>query len=141
MQYVVQWATILSPIIAVVIAWWTSRNSAKDTEKKLTALEVSTAKQVESLKDLQAQQIEASIKQVELEIEKYLILAKSAKQEWEGIQGINNSGMAHMVQWKEMVMKDFQEKKPERDYQLYNEFIKKLEKIKQGLETHKKKLN
>ncbi len=139
MQYVVQWATILSPIIAVVIAWWTSRNSAKDTEKKLTALEVSTAKQVESIKDLQAQQIEASIKQVELEIEKYLILAKSAKQEWVGINEINNSGMS-LAQFKEIEKQKFQEQKPERDYQLYNEFIKKLEIIKQGLETHKNKL-
>lgn len=140
MQYVVQWATILSPIIAVVIAWWTSRNSAKDTEKKLTALEVSTAKQVESIKDLQAQQIEASIKQVELEIEKYLILAKSAKQEWAGINEINNSRMP-FAQFREIEKQKFQEQKPERDYQLYNEFIKKLEKIKQGLETHKNKLN
>lgn len=140
MQYVVQWATILSPIIAVVIAWWTSRNSAKDTEKKLTALEVSTAKQVESIKDLQSQQIEASIKQVELEIEKYLILAKSAKQEWAGIYEINNSRMP-LAQIREIEKQKFQEQKPERDYQLYNEFIKKLEKIKQGLETHKNKLN
>ena len=139
MQYVVQWATILSPIIAVVIAWWTSRNSAKDTEKKLTALEASTAKQVESIKDLQAQQIEASIKQVELEIEKYLILAKSAKQEWAGINEINNSRMP-LAEFRELKKQRFQEGKPERDYLLYNEFIKKLEKIKQGLETHKNKI-
>ena len=140
MQYVVQWATILSPIIAVVIAWWTSRNSAKDTAKKLTALEASTAKQVESIKALQAQQIEASIKQVELEIEKYLILAKSAKQEWDGINEINNSRMP-FAEFRELGKQRFQEGKPERDYLLYNEFIKKLEKIKQGLETHKNKLN
>lgn len=29
----VQWATIISPIIAVLLAWWTSRSGARDTAK------------------------------------------------------------------------------------------------------------
>ena len=52
MEIIVLWVTILSPIIAVVIAVWTSRSSAKDTAKKLAALEESTTKQVESIKKL-----------------------------------------------------------------------------------------
>ena len=40
MYTLVQWATILSPIIAVLIAIWASKSSAKDTAKKLVALEV-----------------------------------------------------------------------------------------------------
>lgn len=31
--FIVQWATILSPIIAVLLAWWTSRSGARDTAK------------------------------------------------------------------------------------------------------------
>ena len=31
-QTIVQWATILSPIIAVILAWWTCRSGARDTE-------------------------------------------------------------------------------------------------------------
>ena len=30
---IVQWATILSPIIAVLLAWWTCRSGARDTAK------------------------------------------------------------------------------------------------------------
>ena len=30
---IVQWATILSPIIAVILAWWTCRSGASDTAK------------------------------------------------------------------------------------------------------------
>ena len=30
---IVQWATILSPIIAVILAWWTCRSGARDTAK------------------------------------------------------------------------------------------------------------
>lgn len=130
MGIIVQWATILSPIIAVLIAWWTVRSSAKDT-----------AKQIKSIKELSRLQIEATIKQVELEIEKNLLLATQAKQEWEGIQNINSRGLSHICEWKDSVMKQFQEQKPERDYHLYCKFINELEAIKQNLETNKKKMN
>ncbi len=130
MDIIVQWATILSPIIAVLIAWWTVRSSAKDT-----------AKQIKSIKELSRLQIEATIKQVELEIEKNLLLATQAKQEWEGIQNINSSGLSHICEWKDSVMKQFQEQKPERDYHLYSKFINELEAIKQNLEANKKKMD
>lgn len=137
---IVQWATILSPIIAVVIAILASRSSAKYTAKKIAALEKSTKKQVESIKALSKRQIEALIKQVELEIEKNQLLANQAKQEWEGVERINNSEVSSQVQWRNIAMRQFQEKKPERDYQLYCKFINDLETIKQGLLDNKKKL-
>lgn len=141
MNVIVQWTTILSPIVAVFIAWWMSRSSAKDTAKQIAALEESTTKQIESIKELARLQMDASIKQVELEIEKNLFLANQAQQEWEGIKEINNSGMASQVQWKEIRMQQFREQKPERDYHLYSQFIKDLEKIKKELLASKKKLN
>lgn len=141
MNVIVQWATILSPIIAVLIAWWMSKSSAKDTAKQIAALEESTTKQIESIKELARLQMDASIKQVELEIEKNLFLAKQAQQEWEGIDQINNSGIASQVQWKEIRMQQFREQKPERDYKLYSEFIKNLKAIKKGLEVSKKNLS
>lgn len=134
-------ASIASPLVAVFIAWWTSISSAKDTAKQIAALEESTTKQVESIKELARLQMDASIKQVELEIEKNLFLAKQAQQEWEEIDQINNSGMASQVQWKEIRMQQFREQKPERDYHLYSKFIKDLNFIKKGLESNKKKLN
>ena len=57
---VVQWATILSPVIAVGLAWWTSRRGARDT-----------AKLVNSIKKLM---------QIQLQI-KILELSKDAKEE------------------------------------------------------------
>lgn len=118
-----------------------SRSSAKDTAKKIVALEESTTKQVESIKALSKQQIEATIKQVELEIEKNMLLATQAKQEWEGIDSINNSGAAFQAQFRNMRIQQLQEQKPERDYHLYCKFIKDLETIKKGLESNKKKLD
>lgn len=126
----VQWATILSPIIAFLLAWWTVRSSAKDT-----------AKQIESIKELSRLQMDATIKQVELEIEKNIFLAKQAQQEWEGIQNIKNGGLSHISEWRNGVMKEFQDNKPERDYHLYSQFVKELQEIKQGIVDSKMILN
>lgn len=134
-------AIIIALIVPIGVAIWTVRSSAKDTAKQIAALEESTTKQVESIKALSKQQIDASIKQVELEIEKNLFLATQAKQEWEGIQNINNGGLSHIAEWRNGVMKQFQEQKPERDYHLYSKFVKDLETIKKGLEANKKKLD
>ena len=122
--------SIVGWVITIGIAIYTARSSAKDT-----------AKQIASIKELSRIQIEASIKQVELEIEKNLLLATQAKQEWEGIQNINSGGLSHIAEWKNGVMKQFQEQKPERDYHLYCKFIKDLEAIKNGLLANKKKLD
>ena len=85
--------------------------------------------------------IEASIKQVELEIEKTLLLARQAQQEWEGVKEINKSEMNLYEYWHKGQMRDYQEQKPQRDYQLYSSFVKKLEVIKKNLEANKKGLN
>ena len=134
-------AVIIALIVPIGVAIWSVRSSAKDTAKQIAALEESTTKQIESIKELSRLQMDASIKQVELEIEKNLFLAKQAQQEWEGIQSINNSGLSGNATWSEMVKKQYQEKKPERDYQLYSQFVKELQDIKQSLVASKKKLN
>ena len=134
-------AIIIALIVPIGVAVWTGRSSAKDTAKQIAALEESTTKQIESIKQLSKQQIDASIKMVELEIEKNLFLAKQAQQEWNGIQSIKNGGLSHISEWRNGVMKEFQENKPERDYKLYSQFVKELQIIKQSLETNKKKLD
>lgn len=134
-------AVIMALIVPIGVAVWTVRSSAKDTAKQIAALEESTTKQIESIKELARIQMDASIKQVELEIEKNLFLAKQAQQEWEGIQSIKSGGLSHIAEWRNGVMKEFQENKPERDYHLYSQFAKELQAIKQGLVASKKKFN
>lgn len=46
METFVQWATILSPIIAVGLAWWTSRRGARDTAKLVKSIKTLTQIQV-----------------------------------------------------------------------------------------------
>ena len=50
MSVIVQWATILSPIIAVLMAWWAVRSSSKDASK-----------QIDSVKKLTRTQLKVSI--------------------------------------------------------------------------------
>ena len=91
MEQVVQWVTIFSPIIAVVIAVWTSRSSAKDTAKKIAALEESTTKQVESIKELTQIQIDLSIMQLEKEAtETRAHFKQTSKRFWDDMERDNN---------------------------------------------------
>lgn len=71
MNVIVQWATILSPIIAVVIAVWASRKSAKDTAKQIAAIEESTKKQMESMKRLSLLQLSAAYDALEMTLYEY----------------------------------------------------------------------
>ena len=38
MDTIVQWVTILSPIIAVLLAWWTSRSSAREVNRLIVSM-------------------------------------------------------------------------------------------------------
>lgn len=140
MNTFVQWATILSPIFAVAIAAFTCWLNARDVKRQVKSVrELSqqtinnTTKEVESIKRLAKLQIEASIRQVELEIEKYRLLAEQAKQEAKGVDDINNSGLSYMADYRIKMMQKQKEEKPQRDFLLYNGFIQRLGEIKSHL--------
>lgn len=75
MEAIVQWATILSPIIAVVIAIWASRSSAKET-----------AKQIAAIKELAVLQIDSTILEMEYEFFKAESSMKEYRDEIESLQ-------------------------------------------------------
>ena len=115
---IVQWATILSPVISVIIAVVVSWINSRDVKKQIEAVKElsrqtidNTSKEVESIKLLSKLQIEASIKQVELEIEKYQLLARQSKQEVEGIESINTSVLAYQPIFRENAMNQLKEEK------------------------------
>lgn len=59
---------LLALIVPIAVAIWTVRSSAKDTAQQIAALEESTTKQVESIKELAKLQIEISILQMSKEL-------------------------------------------------------------------------
>lgn len=61
-------AIIIALIVPIGVAIWTVRSSAKDTAKQIAALEESTTKQVESIKELARIQIEITSIQLQKEL-------------------------------------------------------------------------
>lgn len=142
----------ISIFVAVGIACWTSRSSAKDTAKKLAALEKSTKdqiaalekstkEQVESIKALSKLQMDATIKQVDVELAKNIFLAHQAQEEQQAIHEIDNSPFSHVSDYRDIEIRKFQDEKPQRDFHRFSEYIETLDKIKKGLESYKNKLN
>lgn len=90
-DYIVQISAILSPIIAVLLAWWASRSSAKATAKQIAALDESTQKQVKSIKQLTYTQLKIA----KIQLDKELALARRQKdiieEEIDNANNVNNS--------------------------------------------------
>ena len=144
MNNFVQWATILSPIIAVAIAALTCWLNARDVKRQIESVKElsqqtidNTTKEVDSIRKLAKLQIEASVNQVELEIQKYRLLAEQARQDADGIDDINNSGLAYSEDFRNGMIRKHMEGKPQRDFQLYEGFIQRLNVISNHLKEIK----
>lgn len=61
-------AIIVALIVPIAVAIWTVKSSAKDTAKQIAALEDSTTKQIESIKELARIQIEITSIQLQKEL-------------------------------------------------------------------------
>ena len=61
-------AIIVALIVPIAVAIWTVKSSAKDTAKQIAALEESTTKQIESIKELARIQIEITSIQLRKEL-------------------------------------------------------------------------
>ena len=61
-------AVIIALIVPIGVAIWSVRSSAKDTAKQIAALEESTTRQIESVKELARIQIEINRMQIQKEV-------------------------------------------------------------------------
>lgn len=127
MNTIVQWATIASPIIAVLIAFWMSRRSAKDT-----------AKQIESIKNLAKLQIEALSTELEMEMIKNKIIVKQSEEEKKEMQQILS---IHLLDFRELALQEYDAKKSERNYKYLSEYLRELNRLSEKLTQVKQQLN
>ena len=123
-------ASLSLSIVAIIIAIWSSRQTSKEA-----------ARQIASIKELSKIQIETTVKQIDLEIQKNLLLAKQAQQEWNGINNIENSDMSFQVQYREEMERRFQVEKPKRDYLLYRDFSENLKGIRKSVTAIQERLS
>ena len=81
-------AIIVALIVPIAVAIWTVRSSAKDTAKQIAALEESTTKQVESIKELT--KIQTKIAALQLEKESWEARHKWRQLSEESFKAIEN---------------------------------------------------
>ena len=148
MDCIVQWATILSPIIAVGLAWWAVRSSSKDTDRKIAAMNDGTSKQiaamrenaekeVNQLKELAQLEVEALTLKLDMELIQRQLMAQQAEEERKGMEQIMN--IPHLT-FQELGKRDFESKQPERNLKYTKAFIQELKKLSERLEGLKKQL-
>lgn len=101
----------VSILVAVGIACWTSRSSAKDTAKKLAALEESTTKQVESIKKLAKIQIE--LNKIQLNAELWDAENKLEQKEQENEWAVDRQSSMFGVPLNEFTMRQAEEREKE----------------------------
>jgi hypothetical protein len=121
--------TILLSVVAIIIAIWSSRSTSKAAEK-----------QIREIKLLSALQIDTTIKQLEVEIQKVMVEVKRSAQESRAIDEINNSGLAHQIEWREAMMRRHQEGRALRDLKIYSECSRNLNELLENLNQLKKRL-
>lgn len=137
MEYIVQWATILSPIIAVGLAWWAVRSSSKDTDKKIAAIKKSSEREINQLKELAQLEMKALTLKLDMELIQRQLMAQQAEEERKGMEQIMN--IPHLT-FQELGKRDFESKQPERNLKYTKAFIQELEKLSERLNALKKQL-
>lgn len=124
--------SILNMMLSVT-AIWIAIKSSRSTSKDAT-------RQIESIKQLSKIQIETSIKQMEVEIQKNLLLAKQAQEELDKINSINSSPLAGQIDWKREMLRRNTEEKPKKDSDFYRSYTNDLKEIYHSLTKLKKEL-
>lgn len=124
--------SILNMMLSVT-AIWIAIKSSRSTSKDAT-------RQIESIKQLSKIQIETSIKQMEVEIQKNLLLAQQAQEELDKINRINSSPLAGQIDWKREMLRRNTEEKPKKDLDFYRFYTNDLKEICHSLTKLKKEL-
>ena len=138
MEMMVQWATILSPIIAVVIAIWATKSNAKDTDKKIAVFVENTEKELQRLKELSRPQVEGVSTVMEMEMTKNRLISQQALDESREISQIMSE---NQLTFRNMRLNDFNSRKPERDNKYLNDYVQELNQLSRKLSQIKEQLN
>jgi|GEM_PF-4644529 hypothetical protein len=119
---------LIAFLVPIGVAVWTVRSSAKDTAKKIAALEESTTKQVESIKKLAKIQIKTNQTQIGIELEDTMTKEKQVlKKRWDHV---NREYGANGIPVEVGVTGDFYRKREEKDknFEYESEFYEKRRK-------------
>ena len=136
-------AIIIALIVPIGIAIWTVRSSAKDTAKQIAALEESTTKQIESIKELARIQIEITSIQLQKELTETRQSYLQASEK--NMDAINNRfsmmGIPHNEVIARMQDKQEQQRNLSLEQDFYSKKIKWTDNYLERVEELKKELD
>lgn len=138
MDTIVQVATILSPIIAVLLAWWTSRSSAKGTAREIAVMQENTEKEIQRLKELARLQVEAISTTMEMEMTRNRIISQQTLEESRELSRIMSNSQMSI---RNISMYDFESRKSACDNKSLNAYLQELNRLNGKLNQIRQQLN
>ena len=139
---------IILPVVAIIIAIWSSRQTSKDATRQIESIKQLEKKQIdligvqsktaESIKLLTEIQIEAKLRQIEVEIQKNKLLGQQVREEWQEIENIRKPQLGRA--FEDDMKRKLVEQRPRKQMEFYDTYIQNLNEISDKLAKLKEKL-
>lgn len=120
-------ATIILSVVSVGIAIYSAKQTSKDATRQIAAI-----------KDLCRLQIDTSLKQLEIELNKAQLKVQQGKEENEYVNNVLHDSFSHIVFPMDKSREEFAMRKAQNDYKFYCAYEKQLKGIQQNLRELKK---
>ena len=151
METVFTWiGSIVLPVVAIVIAIWSSRQTSKDATRQIESIKQLAENQidlirvqldtVESIKRLAEIQIETTLRQIEVEIQKNKLLGQQACDEWQKIRDLNNSQLGGDESYRNLRNREIMEERTQKQIKFYRACIRSLNESSGKITELKEKL-
>ena len=135
-------------MVAIIIAIWSSRQTSKDATRQIESIKQLEKKQIdligvqsktaESIKRLTEIQIEAKLRQIEVEIQKNKLLGQQVREEWQEIENIRKPQLGRA--FEDDMKRKLVEQRPRKQMEFYDTYIQNLNEISDKLAKLKEKL-
>ena len=139
---------IILPVVAIIIAIWSSRQTSKDATRQIESIKQLEKKQIdligvqsktaESIKRLTEIQIEAKLRQIEVEIQRNKLLGQQVREEWQEIENIRKPQLGRA--FEDDMKRKLVEQRPRKQMEFYDTYIQNLNEISDKLAKLKEKL-
>lgn len=149
METVFTWiGSIVLPVVAIVIAIWSSRQTSKDATRQIESIKQLAENQidlirvqldtVESIKRLAEIQVEVMRVKIESEVQKNKLLTQQAREEWQKIENIRKTQFGRTYEDEER--RKLAEERPRKQIEFYDTCIQNLNEISRKLAKLEEKL-
>lgn len=139
---------VLLSLVAIIISIRSSRQTSKDATRQIESIKKLSKNQInlinvqletiESVKRLTKIQIETTLRQIEVEIQKNRLLAQQAREEWQEIRDVKNSQLG--PDFRNHRKREIMEEKPQKQVEFYNAYIRSLNESSDKITELKEKL-